>query len=66
MKNNKRKDEKEFSYPKKTQSVTSVAIAIAAITPAIRPLYVFALEVPSVTTLTQNKYPIDFYDCKYS
>jgi hypothetical protein len=58
MKNNKRKDEKEFSYPKKTQSVTSVAIATAAITPAIRPLYVFAFDVPSVTTLTQNRYPI--------
>ena len=59
LKNNKRKeDEKEFSYPKKTESVTIVAIAIAAITPAIRPLYVFAFEVPSVTTLTQNRYPI--------
>ena len=50
---------RKFSYPKKTQSVINVKIATAAITPAMRPLYVFAFEVPSVTTLIQNRYPID-------
>jgi hypothetical protein len=56
---NKRKDKRGiFFYPKKKQSVNNVAIATAVIIPAIAPLYVFALLVPSVTTFTQNKYPI--------